>query len=255
MKLKKLFPFALMATVVVFGFTACDDDDDNNETVIVQPADAATFEDVTLGADSVLDYTTGSNFTATGYTFNYEYNAAYGSWSGFVAAGKKDTSFKDYTTDKNTCVGHGYADSKNYVVYYPSYGEPSTIDLPKAQTVRGFYGAVNTYVQNSIKNGDGFARAFKKGDYLRLDCIGVKADNSTDTISYYIAEYPESTLIYAKDWTWFDLSNLGDVKKIYFSFDGTDKGQYGLNTPTYLLIDNFNGEYDGKSPFATWIVK
>lgn len=238
-----------MATVVVFGFTACDDDDDN-EQVIEQPADAATFENVTLGADSVLDYTNGSSFTVNGYTFNYTYTAAYGSWSGFVAAGKQDTSFKDYTTDKNTCVGHGYAGSKNYIVYYPTYGAPSTIDLPSVQTVRGFYGAVNTYVQNSITKGDGFARAFKQGDFLRLDCIGVKADNTTDTISYYLADYTGAALTYAKDWTWFDLSKLGNIKALYFAFDGTDKGQYGLNTPTYVLIDNFNGAYDGKSNSA-----
>ena len=204
-----------------------------------------------MGSDSVLDLTSGSSFTSNGYTFHYSYNAQYGSWSGFTVSGKKDTSFKDYTTDKNSCVGHGF--SGNFAVYYPTWGTPSTIDLPgtTAFTVRGFYGAVNTYVQNSIVNGDSYAKKFTHGSWLRLDCIGVKADGTQDTVSYYLAEYLGNQLNYAKDWTWFDLTPLGDVKQVYFAFDGSDKGTYGLNTPTYLLLDDFNGIYDNKHAVAT----
>ena len=45
---------------------------------------------------------------------------------------------------------------------------------------------------------------------------------------------------------------IGDrVKQVYFAFDGSDKGTYGLNTPTYLLLDDFNGIYDNKHAVAT----
>lgn len=256
MQFKKLLPFAAIAAVLAFGFASCSDDEEN-DPVIEQPADAADFESVALGTDSILDITSGNSFASNAYTFNYSYDSKYMSWSGFTVSGKKDTGFKDYTTDKNSCVGHGYDKSKNFLVYYPSFGTPSTIDMGTAKTIRGFYGAVNTYVQNSILNGDGFAKKFEKGDWLRIDCIGVKEDNTTDTLSYYLADHRGNTLTYVKDWTWFDLSKLGNIKQLYFSFDSTDKTSYDggityyLNTPTYVLIDNFNGTYDNHSAKAT----
>ncbi len=241
-----------LATAVAFTFTACSDDDGNN---IEQPSYDANFDDVVLGGDSVLSITSGSSFTSHGYTFHYTYNAQYQSWSGFTVSGKKDTSFKDYTTDKNSCVGHGF--NGNFAVYYPTWGTPSTIDMPGNTpiTVRGFYGAVNTYVQNSILNGDGYSKKFTQGSWLRLDCIGIKADGTQDTVSYYLAEYLGKQLNYVRDWTWFDLTPLGDVKQVYFAFDGSDKGAYGLNTPTYLLLDEFNGLYDNKHAVATRVTR
>ncbi|MFM7184787.1 MAG: DUF4465 domain-containing protein, partial [Planctomycetota bacterium] len=39
-------------------------------------------------------------------------------------------------------------------------------------------------------------------------------------------------------WDWFDLSSLGTVDRIEFSFDGSDKGIFGLNTPAYFAMDD-----------------
>ena len=43
---------------------------------------------------------------------------------------------------------------------------------------------------------------------------------------------------------WFDadLSDVGFIKYLIFSFDSSDKtGEY-INTPTYVCIDNIEGE-------------
>ncbi|MDD5862036.1 MAG: DUF4465 domain-containing protein [Prevotella sp.] len=215
----------------------------------------ATFEDVTLGTDTLLDVTSGSSFTSGNFVFDYSYDSRWGTKSGFIVSGKKATNFVDYTTAYNSCVGHGYDGSNNFAVYYPSYGTASSITAKdgSAQTISGFYGAVNTYVQNSILKGDNYAKAFTTGSWLRLDVIGTKADDSVDTLSFYLADYrstDEAAHYYLKDWTWFDLSALGEVKSITFAFDGSDKGDYGLNTPTYVLVDNYDGSYDGTSAKA-----
>ncbi|MBQ4138770.1 MAG: DUF4465 domain-containing protein, partial [Muribaculaceae bacterium] len=39
------------------------------------------------------------------------------------------------------------------------------------------------------------------------------------------------------DWTWFDMSALGQVSGIFFTMDSSDKGNYGINTPTYFVMD------------------
>ena len=39
-------------------------------------------------------------------------------------------------------------------------------------------------------------------------------------------------------WRSWDLSALGKVNKIKIDFEGSDTGDWGLNTPAYLCIDN-----------------
>ena len=47
---------------------------------------------------------------------------------------------------------------------------------------------------------------------------------------------------YVNDWTWADLSVLGTVKELTFTFDGTKKNSFGLTTATYFCMDNLGGE-------------
>ena len=44
--------------------------------------------------------------------------------------------------------------------------------------------------------------------------------------------------VYVSDWTKFDLSALGKVVMVVFDMDGTDKGDWGLNTPAYFAYDD-----------------
>ena len=41
-----------------------------------------------------------------------------------------------------------------------------------------------------------------------------------------------------KDWEDWNLSALGNVNRVVFNFEGSDAGEYGLNTPGYLALDN-----------------
>jgi len=43
------------------------------------------------------------------------------------------------------------------------------------------------------------------------------------------------------EWTWIDLSGLGSVTNLEFSFTSTDNGAWGMNNPGYFAMDNFNG--------------
>ena len=97
--------------------------------------------------------------------------------------------------------------------------------------------------------GDGYNEAFGQGDYLKLT---ITADNGK-TLDYYLADYRaenEADRYYVKAWEWVDLRELGTVKNLSFTFDGTKKNDYGLTTAAYFCMDDFNGtrpetEYDG----------
>ena len=43
-------------------------------------------------------------------------------------------------------------------------------------------------------------------------------------------------------WTDLDLSQAGFLKYLVLSFDSSDKGAFGINTPTFVCIDNIYGE-------------
>ena len=41
-----------------------------------------------------------------------------------------------------------------------------------------------------------------------------------------------------KDWQWLDLSSLGTVKSITFTLSSSRTGDFGMNTPNYVCIDD-----------------
>lgn len=208
------------------------------------------FEDIKLGTDSIMPLSEDNpEFSSKGFIFHYNYLPSYNSWSGFCVTGKHDTSFKDYHDQYNSCVGHGYAQSQNYAVVYPQGEEISVADGKK--TISGFYVAANAYLQNAILNGDDMTPgAFTKGDWYRMDVIGMDGETKKDTLSYYLADYrsdKEADHYYVKDWTWLDLSALGEVTGITFRLSSSRNNSWGMTTPGYFLMDDFNGVYDGRS--------
>jgi hypothetical protein len=48
-------------------------------------------------------------------------------------------------------------------------------------------------------------------------------------------------------WEWLDLKSLGVVAALNFSMESTDMGDWGINTPAYFCLDDFNGN-DPESP-------
>ena len=46
-----------------------------------------------------------------------------------------------------------------------------------------------------------------------------------------------------KEWKFCDLSSLGQVTKLEFTFSGSRSNAYGLLTPAYICIDDLTIEY------------
>jgi len=225
----------------------------------------ATFDDFmdaegnTLPADSVYNGADGAGFLASGdYVFTNNYNASWGSWSGFSVSSKTGTTASGYTEQYNSTVGHGYDGSANFAVVYPnmygvSEGQSEAIEHNdgEAFTATGFYTTLSAYTYNSIMNGDTFSGGkFTTGDWYKITAIGEKVDGTQNKVDFYLADYRsnnEADHYAVTDWSWVDLSSLGTVKKISFWITGSRTGTYGLNTPAYLCMDNFGGSYDGVS--------
>lgn len=207
----------------------------------------AKFEDNYLADES---YFNGDNADDVIYSGSYAFhiNNMGNWWHGFAISNQTATTFTGYSgpDQYNSSVGHGYDNSKAYSV---AYSDGSYVEITNSKDGADLTGV---YVTNSacgatiMQNGNKFARAFAKGDWLKLTATGTKADGTTAKADFYLADYRDvdATKRYIiTDWTWFDLSSLGKVKKVTFTFTGTDMSDNGkwLNTPTYFCLDDFNG--------------
>ncbi len=88
-------------------------------------------------------------------------------------------------------------------------------------------------------HGDGFGSGFAEGDYFELTAVGVGVDGTEKSVSINLIEYTDGELKALNDWTFFDLSSLGEVTSVYFTLSSTDMGPYGMNTAAYFCMDKF----------------
>lgn len=94
-------------------------------------------------------------------------------------------------------------------------------------------------------HGDGFSEGFAEGDYFELVAHGVDAEGNETTASINLIEYANGQLNALNDWTFFDLSRLGEVESVYFTLNSTDQGPYGMNTAAYFCMDKFQVKVAG----------
>lgn len=238
---------------------------DTCRVAVTGDAVAATFENLFLEQDGYwwgpdtkgqlgqnnwgLEEMQGS-FVSGSYSFENRCMADYNTWGGFGYSRRTGTDFTVLMSDQfNSSVGSGYAGSENYAVAYDN-GTIKVLNSPiEGDSLRGCYVTNNAYALSAIKQGAGVARKFQEGDYLKVTFTGHKADGTESTLDYYLADYRSANEAdrYALDsWQWVDLRPLGQVTSVTYSITGSDTGAYGLNTPAYFCLDNFNGEREVK---------
>ncbi len=219
---------------------------------VLSPMRVASFDDLYLAPESQWygnvddeDYMSGSFFSGS-FEFNNLYMADWDSWAFFGYSNRTSTSFSSYTTDQwNSAVGHGVEDSANYGVVYvsPYMGKTVTTlsNTEEGQTVPGVYITNSAWVVDAIENGDGMEGKFEQDDLLTLQVTGLKADDTSTTLEFPLADYRDSEASehwYLDTWQWIDLSELGDVKSLEWNILSTKKNSAGITTPTYVCIDN-----------------
>ena len=195
-------------------------------------------------------------FMSGNFVFSNYYKADWDFWCGFAISARTQTTFTKTTPDQfNSCVGHGVNGSKNYAVFYDAGSMMPAMpieSITSGEEVSGMYVANSAWVVKAILEGDGYNGAFEKGDYLKLTITGrTDAPNSEKTVEVMLADYTsenEADHYYLKDWTWVDLSALGKVSRITFAMSGSKMGDWGLTTPMYFCIDDFNGEAPTAAP-------
>ena len=274
--MKKIYSYSLSAAFVaaLLSVSSVANAQDNSE-VTVKDATVATFEDLTLEPEShwagpadnaeEVAGAYGTEWVGTFKSGSYEFvnsvNPAWGSWMGCSYSNMTATSFESYDKDQwNSAAGHGANGSANYGVLYGNSLPNTPMEIIKVldgdaegRIIAGMNITNSAWVVECVKNGNGAAKKFEKGSWFKVIFTGTKADKSTASVDYYLADYRsenESEWTCLTDWDWIDLSSLGKVVSLSISFDGTDKSYGYLNTSTYVCIDNVGCEKNASTGIA-----
>ena len=247
MKTNRFFGLAALVCGFAMTFTSCSNEDNPGGSTTA----TITFEGKILNADGFwCGDETGTPFdnwgatayacsyTEAGVTFPANYTPAWGSWSGFAISNRTATTFSNdtMTPDQFNSITGKARSGKNFCVVN-TYGE--TIDFATPIVVKGFFYTNEAWTVYAILNGDGMTPGkFGVSDWFKCTITATKADDTTANVELWLAKDGD----YVKDWQYCDLSSLGKIKSLAFSFDGTKKNDYGVTTPTYICIDDITIE-------------
>ncbi len=215
------------------AYFCIDDFKDGNNAV----ADFEEFDfDYYNGSDLAGGFTSGE-----GYFYN-SYNPSWNSWTGFAYSRKNDITTAGWTNQYSAITGQGQNSSEAYAV---GNGSPS-VKFDKTYDIGSIWVTNGTYAYLSMLNGDSFAKKFggnsdNDPDWFLLTIKGFDNGVYTDSVNFYLADYrfdDNSKDYIINEWTEVDLSPLGNVDSINFSFNSSDIGDYGMNTPAYFCLDN-----------------
>jgi len=212
--------------------------------------DLVSFEELDTGP---LGYWNGSGGEGGFYSGNVwfvnHYNADWAAWSGFAYTNHTDKQTGDYSNQYSSVAGSGDELSDNYAVFYYS-GSPDTIIFTLAEKVRSVALSNSTYAFKVMQEGNDFAKKFggedgTDPDWLRLRIKALGNDMSVkDSVDFFMADYRfvnSSDDYILSGWEKIDLSDFGFVKALVFEISSSDTGQWGINTPAYVCLDNIEG--------------
>lgn len=175
------------------------------------------------------------------------YNEEFDFWSGFAITADTNVTTPGFTNQYSAYPGEGALGTTAYAMGY--IYEPLIINLKgKAfgKPMIGMYVTNSTYAYLSMRDGDSFAKKFggetgKDPDYYFLTIKKYSGGAiSDDSINVYLADYrftDASKDYIVKDWKYVDLTVLGEVDSLILSLTSSDVGAFGMNTPSYVAID------------------
>lgn len=215
-------------------------------TGLAQAEAVAPFDDFPLdpeshyaGEDMAGGFTTGGLF----FWNAFHDEGSYSWWEGSAVSNETDTDTPGFMNQFSAYAGSGY-ESANFGVATWN----NSIELPIPTQVQGMYLTNTTYAALSMLLGDFFVDPFggldgTVEDWFMVTITGKNAAGTvTGTVDYYLADYrfadPAEDYI-VDDWQWVELTSLGDnVSRLEFSWDASQKDDWGVLVPQYVAIDN-----------------
>lgn len=163
-------------------------------------------------------------------------------WDGFTLS-KKNTD----TGNQFECVAKGGLEGEGtpFVVGYYSeyfannntdgYTTSNFIEFSEDYYPKEVYICQSSNTMKALKEGMSVARPFTDKDTLALIITGInnQYEEIGESVVYYLAVDGK----FNQGWEKVDLSALDACNGLSFRMTSTDKGEWGINTPTYFALD------------------
>ncbi|NLV38188.1 MAG: DUF4465 domain-containing protein [Bacteroidales bacterium] len=164
-------------------------------------------------------------------------------WYGFSLSAMCDTVTEGFGNQYSCSAGKAAGGKQFGLFYYSAYDSDSScfvqFEEEKEYVIKGMQITNSTYAYLSMKNGDDFAKKFEADDYLRIIFKSYDAEGKyLAQKTFYLADFRENKKNLLNSWEFVDLRELGKLNKLSIFFESSDTGMYGINTPTYVCVDN-----------------
>ena len=167
----------------------------------------------------------------------------------YISHGSYTHQLTVYDKDANGLVttGGGHNGSNNFAMHYgyfdnSEWNQTTEDALPaiyfkddKARIIDHLWVCLSTYEYNCLYEGNGLTEPLGDGDYVKIEAIGHKEDGTTVRTSIKVADLKSGVI---DDWTKWDLSSLGKVKRVQFNIIGTNDNGFGFSQPAYFAYDD-----------------
>ncbi len=215
------------------------------------------FEELPLAPNSFYNGNSGvgsntNGWSSGGVQFGNSYNASFNGWSGFAYSNVVNATTpgfgNQYAAYAPASPGAGAGGSQNYAVAYS--GSRAFFNLPTNTLLSSVSLANTTYAALSMRNGDSFAKPFggvsgNDPDFYRVTLSGFDGLNGTGAsvgaVTVNLADYTfanNAQDYILTNWLTVDLSSIANARSVRLGFSSSDNGAFGINTPTYLALDN-----------------
>lgn len=247
-------------------------------TFALSAQEVVDFENFNLAVGTSLnDSGEAGGFTSGNLFFPNSYNPEFDSWTDWGISAQTDTLTPGFMNDLSAIAGGGAEGTNTYAV--GAAFEPIIMSLTGSSAEMmgggtgssaemggitggsavfgGMYVTNNTYAALSMEQGDAFAKKFggETGDdedfFLLTIQKFLNGVIGSEVVQFFLADYrsADNNQDYIlKDWTFVDLTPLGEADSLIFSLSSSDNGQFGMNTPAYFCIDQITFEGQGQGP-------
>jgi len=245
MKKNNLF---LVVISLAFVFSSCQQETEKERIIFL-----VDFDEVTLSSDSIWNgsdlsgkkvqnsYISSIDISPASFENTYTTSDWGGSWKGIAVSAKTDSHTPGWTNEYSTIAGSGANNSRQYALAYDTASFIFPASVNGDYHIKSMMLANSTWAYWEKKNG-GFGKKFVTDDWYKVIITGYLNEVETGEIEYYLADYRSGKSFLSNEWTKVDVSSIGKANQVTFTFDSSDKGLFGVNTPKYVCIDNIEFE-------------
>lgn len=179
-----------------------------------------------------ISHYVGSDLNEYG-TYNYQLTVYKAGVDGI------QTSGGGHNGSDNFAVHYGYADTSGYGLdesHLPELSFLSHDGKKESHVIEGMWINLTPYLLQCIVNGNNLTSAMGKDDSLYVKAYGYDADGKLlNTTQMTVCD---GTELKVRDWTYWDLTALGEVASVKLEINGSSDNGYGFSQPAYFAYDD-----------------